>query len=293
MKTRRPGMPGEGDGNMAGVGALDTAGPRAAAGGPVLEARQVSVRFGGVVALNQVDLKVPPGTVVGLIGPNGAGKSTLLAVLSGFLRPARGTVLGAGRDITHRSAHWRARSGIARTFQHPEMAAELAVEDFLRLAYRVHNSPSRLWTDLVTGRGLRGGNEESEDRSVHAMLDLLGLHDFRYRLPSGLSLGTCRIVELARALVTDPKVLLLDEPASGLDIKERKRLTAGLRAVAGAGQRSLLLVEHDVDLVMKLCDVVYVLNFGEIVAAGTPGEVQSDPVVQEAYLGTPATSRGI
>src|SRR5712672_1279108 len=123
MKTQRPSVPGEGDGNMVGAGALNKAGPQAGAGGPVLEARRVSVRFGGVVALNQVDLNVPPGTVVGLIGPNGAGKSTLLAVLSGFLQPTRGTVLDAGRDITHRSAHWRARSGIARTFQHPEMAA--------------------------------------------------------------------------------------------------------------------------------------------------------------------------
>lgn len=266
-----------------------TGAPERQAGGsdPVLEARQITVRFGGVVALNHVDLAVPSGTVVGLIGPNGAGKSTLLAALSGFLRPTEGTVLTDGTDITQRSAHWRARSGIARSFQHPEMVAELTVEDHLRLACRMHDTPSRLWSDMIVWRGLRGSSSESEDESVQSILDLLDLHDVRHRLPSSLSLGTCRMVELARSLITDPQVLLLDEPASGLDAGSRKRLPGVLRSVVADGRQSLLLVEHDVDLVMNVCDVVHVLNFGEVVAVGAPHEVQSDAAVQEAYLGAP------
>ncbi|HSY16166.1 MAG TPA: ABC transporter ATP-binding protein [Jatrophihabitantaceae bacterium] len=252
--------------------------------GSVLSTRTVSMHFGGVVALHDVTVNVPPSTTVGLIGPNGAGKSTLLAVLSGLLTPTRGAVVRGTQDISRRSARWRARSGIARTFQHPELFADLTVTEHLQLAYRIHNEPVRLWTDLWTGNGLLR-RAEAGTETVQRLLDLLNLNGVRDRLPSGLSLGTCRIVELARALASDPRILLLDEPASGLDIQERARLADVLQAVAADGQRSLLLVEHDVDMVMDLCDLVYVLNFGELIASGTPDAIRSDPAVLEAYLG--------
>ncbi|WP_105972127.1 ABC transporter ATP-binding protein [Streptomyces geranii] len=252
---------------------------------PRIEARGVTVRFGGLVALDSVDLAVPPGAVVGLVGPNGAGKSTLFAVLSGLLRPSSGAVLMDGRDVTSVSAQARARHGLARTFQHPELFPGLTVRQHVVLAYRLRHARRRIWTDLVTAGGFRRAGAE-EDRRVDGILAALRLTPYVHLPVAGLPLGTGRLLEIARALAVDPNVLLLDEPSSGLDARETDELAATLTGLVAEHGVSLLLVEHDVELVLGISDFVHVLDFGVGISAGTPAEVRADPAVRAAYLGT-------
>jgi branched-chain amino acid transport system ATP-binding protein len=258
--------------------------PETATRGARLEARGVTVRFGGLVALKDVDLAVPPGAIVGMVGPNGAGKSTLFAVMSGLLRPTAGTVLMDGDEVTRSSPQKRAGRGLARTFQHPELFSGLTVREHLVLAYRVRHAKSRIWTDLVTGRGLRRPPAEETER-VDGLLDALHLGSIQHRPVAGLPLGMSRLVEIGRALAVDPNVLLLDEPSSGLDVRETEELAATLVRVVDEHGVSLLLVEHDVDLVLGMCHYVHVLDFGVKISAGKPEEVRKDPAVRAAYLG--------
>lgn len=251
---------------------------------PRVEARGVTVRFGGLVALDDVDLAVPPASVVGLVGPNGAGKSTLFAVLSGLLAPSSGAVLMDGHDVTGASAQARARRGLARTFQHPELFPGLTVREHVVLAYRLRHTRHRIWTDLVTAGGFRRAPAD-EDRRTDALLAALRLTRHAHRPVSGLPLGTSRLLEIARALAVDPGVLLLDEPSSGLDGRETDELAATLTGVVADHGVSLLLVEHDVELVLGMSDVVHVLDFGVKISEGSPAEVRADPAVRAAYLG--------
>ena len=251
---------------------------------PRLECSGITVRFGGLVALDAVDVAVPAGEIVGLVGPNGAGKSTLFAVLSGLLRPARGQVLLSGEDVTAARPQVRAARGLARTFQHPELFPGLTVRDHLVLAYRVRHARRRIWSDLVAVGSLRPTDAE-ERRNVDGLVELLGLGPVAEHPAAGLPLGTARLVELGRALATSPTVLLLDEPSSGLTAVETQQFEATLRRVAADNGASILLVEHDVDLVMRLCSEVNVLDFGRLIAHGTPAEVRADPLVRAAYLG--------
>lgn len=251
---------------------------------PRLEARGVTVRFGGLVALQDVNLEVPAATIVGLVGPNGAGKSTLFGVLSGLLRPTAGQVWMNGEDVTRTSAHARARRGLARTFQHPELFTELTVRDHLVLAHRVRHSRSRLWTDLVTGRALRRASAEETSR-VDELIHALHLDRVQHRPVAGLPLGTSRLVEIGRALALDPQVLLLDEPSSGLDVRETAELATTFARVVEDHGVSLLFVEHDVDLVLSLSSAVHVLDFGVKIAAGPPEQIRTDEAVRAAYLG--------
>jgi branched-chain amino acid transport system ATP-binding protein len=244
----------------------------------------VTVRFGGLVALDAVDLVVPAGEIVGLVGPNGAGKSTLFAVLSGLLRPARGEVVMAGENVTGARPQALAARGLARTFQHPELFPGLTVRDHLVLAHRVRHARRRIWSDLVAFGSLRR-TDEAERRSVDDLVQVLGLGPVAEHPAAGLPLGTARLVELGRALATSPTVLLLDEPSSGLTASETEQFEATLRQVATDNGVSILLVEHDVDLVMRLCSSVNVLDFGRLIAHGTPAEVRADPIVRAAYLG--------
>jgi len=249
-----------------------------------LAARGVTVRFGGLVALDSVDLDVPAQSIVGLVGPNGAGKSTLFGVLSGLLRPAAGSVLMDGEDVTGASPQLRARRGLARTFQHPELFTSLTVREHVILGYRVRHAKARIWTDLIDGRGFRRA-PRAEVARVDELVDALSLGDIQHLPAAGLPLGMSRLVEVARALAVDPRVLLLDEPSSGLDVRETEELAATLRRVVSDHGVSLLLVEHDVPLVLGMCDQVHVLDFGIKIAAGTPAQIRSDPAVRAAYLG--------
>jgi branched-chain amino acid transport system ATP-binding protein len=254
---------------------------------PRLSCSAITVRFGGIVAVSDVDLAVPPATIVGLVGPNGAGKTTLFGAMSGLVRPSAGTVLLDGQDVTHLRPEARAMRGLGRTFQHPELFAGLTVREHLVLAHRVKHARRRIWSDLVTLGSLRPA-EADEREGVDELIDLLGLGLVAHRLALGLPLGVARLVELGRALASSPTVLLLDEPSSGLDSPETKQFESMLRRVSGERGISVLLVEHDVDLVMRVCSIVHVLEFGTLIASGPPQDVRANPLVRAAYLGEEA-----
>jgi ABC-type branched-subunit amino acid transport system ATPase component len=257
-----------------------------------LSAENVVVRFGGVIACNDVSLGVPPDSIVGLIGPNGAGKSTLFSVLSGLRRPTAGRVYMDGNDVTSATPQARVRRGLGRTFQHPEVFAEMSVREHLVIADRVRDGTRRVWTDLLTGRGFSPKNP-GEDERVGSLMDSLGLSRVAHAPVASLPLGMLRLVELGRALAAQPSVLLLDEPSSGLDTSETADVVDVLRRTVAERGVSLLLVEHDVALVMDLCEYIYVLDFGSLIAQGTPAEIRRSPAVRSAYLGTETEEVGI
>ena len=254
------------------------------AAAPVLEARDVTVRFGGLTALDRVSIVVPERTIVGLVGPNGAGKTTLFGVLSGLVRPAEGEVLLDGRTVTGAAPATRARLGLARTFQHLELFLGLTVRQHVVLGFRIRHQRRRLWSDLLTAGALH--RESAAERArVDQLLELLGLTGVAGTPAAALPLGIARRVEVARALATAPKVVLLDEPSSGLDASESARLADAFRTVVDEEGVSLLLVEHDVAMVLGLSSRVTVLDFGVRIAEGTPDAIRSDPAVRAAYLG--------
>jgi branched-chain amino acid transport system ATP-binding protein len=275
------------DVNTSGGSAAEEGGPEVAFNR--LECRGVTVRFGGLVAVRDVDVDVPAGVIVGLVGPNGAGKSTLFGVVSGLLRPTSGRVILEGEDVTGARPQIRADRGLARTFQHPEIFGGLTVRQHLTLAYRVRNAKSRVWSDLFTMGALRPVAEEEKSR-VDELLGLLGLEAIADSPALGLPLGSARLVEVGRALATNPTVLLLDEPSSGLDSTETEQFEQTLRRVAHERGISVLLVEHDVELVMRMCASIYVLDFGALIAHGTPEQVRANPAVRAAYLGEELSS---
>ncbi|WP_261566068.1 ABC transporter ATP-binding protein [Frankia gtarii] len=249
-----------------------------------LTARGVTVKFGGLTALSEISVTVPHGAIVGLVGPNGAGKSTLFAVLSGLLRPNAGSVHLAGRDVTGASPQARARLGLARTFQQPELFMGLTVREHFALAHRMRHCRSRVWTDLFLGGSLRRCDPAERER-VDALLEMLSLTPLADKEVDSLPLGTSRLVEVGRALATAPSVMLLDEPLSGLDAHEAERLAGTLRQVAAEEKVSMLLVEHDVAIVLSLSSRIFVLDFGVLIAEGTPNEIRADARVRDAYLG--------
>ena len=249
-----------------------------------LECVGVTVRFGGLVAVRDVSLSVPIGTIVGLVGPNGAGKSTLFGVLSGLLRPSQGRVLLDGDDITDTRPQLRAARGLARTFQHPELFTGMTIRDHLVIAHRAKHSKGRVLSDVFTMGSFRRAGK-AEQQSVDELIELVGLSSIADRSAVGLPLGVARLVELGRALAASPTVLLLDEPSSGLDSTETQRFEAVLRRVTAERGISVLLVEHDVELVMRLCSTVNVLDFGALLASGPPAQIQANPAVRAAYLG--------
>ena len=242
------------------------------------------VRFGGVRAVDGLDLAAPVGRITGLIGPNGAGKSTTFNVCSGLVRPTSGTVTFDGTDLTHLAAARRAHLGIGRTFQRVELFDTLTVEQNVALgreARMAGSSPLRL---ILSGRGEAGVIGE---RARYA-LDLCGITDLAERRAGTLSTGQKRLVELARAVAGDFRLLLLDEPSSGLDVGESQHFVELLRRVVASSGTGVLLVEHDMRVIADVCEYVYVLDFGQLIFEGTAGAVLSSDIVRRAYLGTEA-----
>ena len=276
---------------MSEPGAPERLARAAESGDVVLAGRSISVRFGGLAALEDVDIEVPSGTIVGLVGPNGAGKTTLFGVLSGLLRPAAGRVELMGADVTNRSPQARARMGMARTFQHLELFHDLTVRQHVVLAYRVRHAYNRLWSDLIDLRGWRRPPAE-EDERVDGLVSLLGLEGVAQIPVAALPLGTTRRVEVARALAASTAVLLLVEPSSGLDTRETEQLAQVLRTVVETEGVGILLVEHDVGMVLGLSSMVTVLDFGRCIAVGTPDEIRVDEHVRAAYLGDAGATNG-
>ncbi|MEX5637023.1 ABC transporter permease subunit [Parafrankia sp. FMc2] len=234
----------------------------------LLAVRGLTVRYGGVVAVDDVSFDVGAGRIVGLIGPNGAGKTTAIDAVSGFAR-AGGTVHLGGTDLTAKRPHERIRAGLGRTFQAIELYEDLSVRENVTVG-------------LTASTGRRSG--KGDDDLAHT-LDLLGLTDVADRAAGELSQGQRQLVSIARALVGRPRVLLLDEPAGGLDTTESQWLAERLRVVRDSGV-TILMVEHDMSLVLSLCDEIHVLNFGKVIAHGTPAQIRANPAVAEAYLGS-------
>lgn len=238
----------------------------------LLETHDVLMQFGGITAVDRASLAVEAGHIHGLIGPNGAGKTTTFNIISGLQEPTSGTVTFDGRDVTRETVHERARRGIARTFQRLEVFGSLTVRDNVRTAVEIHRS----WS----GDRNRGVREQTEE-----LIDLVGVRDFADQRADAIPTGVARLTELGRALAIRPRLLLLDEPSSGLNEEETHDFGRLLLRLAAQGM-AVLMVEHDVDLVMRVCSWIDVLDFGAVIASGDPAAIRDDPDVQAAYLGS-------
>jgi branched-chain amino acid transport system ATP-binding protein len=247
----------------------------------LLDARDVTMTFSGIVALDRVSLDVGPGELVGLIGPNGAGKTTFFNCLLGMLQPDGGTITFDGADLTRVPTHRRARLGIGRTFQRIELFGGMTPREHFLVADRARSGRGGVLRDSIR----RGAPTKPEQERALAMLELLGLVDFADRSIESLSLGIGRLVEVGRALMTEPRLLLLDEPSSGLDREETETLANTLIDVHRERGIAILLVEHDVELVRSFVQRVFVLDFGTLIASGETSDVFADTAVRRAYLG--------
>jgi len=251
---------------------------------PLLEVSGVSKSFGGIAAVSDMTLTVSRGESVGLVGPNGAGKTTLFNCICGQLKPEQGTISLEGDSIAELPVYKRARKGIGRTYQRVEVFADMSVKEHLLVAERARRGDGHLWQDLCN---MSSPKTEELDR-VAEILDLVGIAD-RADIPvSALGLGTCRLVELARALVAEPILLLADEPSSGLDMRETEELAQVLRTLQKERGMAVLLVEHDLSMVGAVVDRTLVMDLGCMIAEGTFADVMADPRVRNAYLGTGA-----
>ncbi|CAN1210172.1 ABC transporter ATP-binding protein [Tumidithrix helvetica PCC 7403] len=248
-----------------------------------LDVRSITRRFGGLVAVNQVSFSVNRNEIFGLIGPNGAGKTTLFNMITGLLPPSSGKLVYEGRDITKLRPHRIAACGIARTFQNIRLFGELSALENVAIAHHIH-------TKTGIFRGILGlpptAREERHTRNnALSLLDLVGLIEKSDQKAKNFAYGDQRRLEIARALALQPQVLLLDEPAAGMNPNEKKQLSEFIRQIRDQFNLTVLLIEHHVPLVMGLCDRIAVLDFGQLIALGEPEVVKNDPAVIEAYLG--------
>ena len=254
---------------------------------PLLVATGVGKRFGGLQALNDISLSIAPGEIRGLIGPNGAGKTTFFNVLTGLYRPSAGSILFDGAPLAAGAPHEAAQRGIARTFQNIRLFANMSAVENVMVGRHVRTRAG------VLGAVLRDRATRAEEADIHArahaLLERVGLSERANDIAKTLSYGDQRRLEIARALATEPKLLALDEPAAGMNASETQALRKLLEDIRASGV-TLLLIEHDMRLVMGICDRVLVLDHGERIAEGSPAEVQRDERVIDAYLGIPADS---
>jgi branched-chain amino acid transport system ATP-binding protein len=240
----------------------------------LLHVEDVTVQFGGITAVDHASFEVERATVTGLIGPNGAGKTTCFNVITGLQKPTSGRVRMDDVVLTRLPVHRRARKGVGRTFQRLEAFGSLTVRENVRTALDIHEGV-RGWFRAPSGPGAR---------RVDQLLERVGIADYAEERADSVPTGTARLLELARALACDPRLLLLDEPSSGLDETETSDFGKLLLELADEG-KTVLMVEHDMDLVMSVCSTIHVLDFGVVISSGSPAAVRSDPAVQQAYLG--------
>ena len=253
----------------------------------LLDVQNIGIAFGGLKAVQDFSLSLPPGALYGLIGPNGAGKTTVFNLLTGVYRPDVGRILVDGADVTGRKPHEIATAGLARTFQNIRLFGELSVLENARMGAQMRQPRGMASTLLRTPRHVAA--ERLIDRRSCELLDMFGLLPRRLEQAKNLPYGNQRRLEIARALATGPKVLLLDEPAAGMNPQEKSELMDLIRFIRDRFGVGILLIEHDMKLVMSICERITVLDHGETIAVGTAAEVQNNPDVIEAYLGEPAS----
>ncbi len=247
-----------------------------------LEIDQLSMQFGGLVAVNNVSLNIEKGEIHGLIGPNGSGKTTIFNVLSGYYKPTGGKIFLEGKEISGLPAHQITAAGFARTFQNMRLFSSMTVLENV-LVGMGHHAKTGLWETIFNPIAVHREEKEFVDKAIK-LLDLLEIANFANERATSLPYGHQRRVEMARALATNPKIILLDEPAAGLNEVETENLRKALMKIRDSGV-TIFLVEHDMKLVMEICELITVLDYGKKIAEGTRAAISTDPVVVEAYLG--------
>lgn len=249
----------------------------------LLSIKALTVQFGGLVAVNGVDLSLSRGQLGGLIGPNGAGKTSLFNALTGLCHAKSGDIQVGEARLVNKPAHFVARSGVARTFQNIRLFSSLSVLDNLRIGYHQNRKYPMLAGIFKTRRYYN--EEQAITDKARKILDFVGLADKEDELACNLAYGQQRKLEIARALITDPQLLLLDEPAAGMNPNETRDLVSLIKEIQSQFDMTILLIEHDMSLVMGLCETISVLDYGKLIASGTPDEVRANPKVIQAYLG--------